>query len=607
MNSFTSAGSIIAQLIESIAVIDLLAIAIQSSRRLSKIRGDENNTQRELFLGLIGGLFGIYATIGGFKLPDGALVSIRDVGPMMAGCLGGPLSGLIAGIIAGVQRLIYGLPDIYAGTTIPCSISTLIIGPLCGVLFKKFHTEKHRGLKALAIAAGMEVLHLAIVFCYLWPYAGLSVAREVLSSIWMPFMAANCAAFGTLIFFLDLIRGFKKTETHQKQIETELNVANSIQRDMLPEIFPDYPGRSEFEIAASMHPAKEVGGDFYDFFFIGPNHFALVIADVSGKGVPAALFMVISKVILKNNLQSGMSVADACTRTNSQLSENNESEMFVTAWVGVLEISTGRLTYVNAGHNSPLIKRHGKSFEYLSGSHCLVMAGMKDFQYRQQEIDLNDGDCLFLYTDGITEAVNESSEQYGETRLQDILNRNQEGCGPEQLIQSVTKDVTAYVNTAEQFDDQTMLDLCMSGTYSNMKVTAVNEHTDQLTDFMNRILENHRIDHAMITRMDIVLDELYSNVVNYSGAKDCTFGVSCTQDHISLQLEYGGASFDMTKTQDPDINTPLMERSAGGLGLLIVRKTMDDVQYRFEHGNNIVTAIKYLNTEESHGSDHAGN
>lgn len=186
-------------------------------------------------------------------------------------------------------------------------------------------------------------------------------------------------AFGAFIitFCIDVVHSFQKTEEHERQISSELNIANSIQNDMLPAIFPDFPERKEFSLAAKMTPAKEVGGDFYDFFFVDSDHFAILIGDVSGKGVPAALFMVISKTILKNDAQAGLSPCQVLTKANKDLCEGNKESMFVTVWLGVYEISTGKLTYANGGHNPPLIKQgngdyHTKNVMLQNGEVLLI-------------------------------------------------------------------------------------------------------------------------------------------------------------------------------------------------------------------------------------------
>ena len=248
----------------------------------------------------------------------------------------------------------------------------------------------------------------------------------------------------------------------KERISTELSVATQIQADMLPSIFPPFPARTEIDIFASMQPAKEVGGDFYDFFLTDDDHLCFIIADVSGKGVPAALFMVIAKTLIKNHAQSGESPAEIFTAVNDQLCENNKEGMFVTAWLGILELSTGKLSYVNAGHNPPLLKTKDGGYQYFKCRPGFVLAGMEGMVYKQYEGQLEAGDVLYLYTDGVTEATDLSENLYGEERLEKILNADL-NLLPEQLISAVRQNISQFIGEADQSDDITMLALRYKG------------------------------------------------------------------------------------------------------------------------------------------------
>lgn len=242
----------------------------------------------------------------------------------------------------------------------------------------------------------------------------------------------------------------------RERIGAELSVATDIQASMLPSIFPAFPDRTEFDIYASMYPAKEVGGDFYDFFLIDHDHMALVIADVSGKGVPAALFMVIAKTLIKNAVQAGMSPKGALEQVNGQLCDNNDAEMFVTAWVGIYEISTGKLVAANAGHEYPIIKSGGGEFRVLHDKHGFVLAGMEASRYTEYELLLEVGDTVFLYTDGVTEAGDLEDRPYGMERLVSALNENLQA-DPRAILGHVSSSIEAFTGDAPQFDDITML------------------------------------------------------------------------------------------------------------------------------------------------------
>ncbi len=244
--------------------------------------------------------------------------------------------------------------------------------------------------------------------------------------------------------------------------QTELHTATRIQEAMLPNIFPPFPDRSEFDLYASMEPAREVGGDFYDFFLIDDDHLCMVMADVSGKGVPAALFMMASKIILQSCAMLGGSPAEILTKTNEALCSNNQEKMFVTVWLGILEISTGKLTAANAGHEYPALKQADGVFELIKDKHGFVIGGMEGMKYREYELTLEKGTKLFLYTDGVPEATDTERKMFGTERMLSALNASPEAA-PEQLLKNVHQAVDSFVKDAEQFDDLTMLCLEFKG------------------------------------------------------------------------------------------------------------------------------------------------
>lgn len=256
----------------------------------------------------------------------------------------------------------------------------------------------------------------------------------------------------------DEMRGIVSMMSELNQLDKELSMAAEIQKNALPTNFPPFPERKEFSLYASMDPAKEVGGDFYDFFLIDEDHLALVIADVSGKGIPAALFMMVSKSLIKNNLISGGDPAKALTQANLQLCEHNDSMMFVTVWLAVLELSTGKGVACNAGHENPALHRAGEPFEILKYKHNMFVGGSEFAKYTLREFELKPGDSLLVYTDGVPEATNSALEMFGEERLLDALNRRAEA-DPEELIHYIDKTVNYFVGDAPQFDDLTMLSL----------------------------------------------------------------------------------------------------------------------------------------------------
>ncbi len=255
------------------------------------------------------------------------------------------------------------------------------------------------------------------------------------------------------------------------RIDKELEFAKAIQYSSLPSVFPAYPNRKEFDLYASMYTAKEVGGDFYDFYLLNENELIFSVADVSGKGIPAAMFMMRAKALIKNHIESGLDLSEAFIHANDNLCENNAAEMFVTAWLGKLNLKTGLLTFVNAGHNPPLIMRDGR-YEYLRGRAGFVLAGMEGVKYRTGEIQLAPGDAVFLYTDGVTEANDIGSMLYGEDRLIKVVTESAE-MSAKDICTAVKKDVDVFVGEAEQFDDITMLCMRYQNTAEPEKETNV--------------------------------------------------------------------------------------------------------------------------------------
>ena len=261
---------------------------------------------------------------------------------------------------------------------------------------------------------------------------------------------------------LQYVDQVKRVTAEKERIGAELTMANAIQRSQLPRLFPPFPNRHEFNLFATMKPAKEVGGDFYDFFMVDQDHVALVMADVSGKGVPAALFMMVTRMLIKSRLQSGESPSEALTNVNRQLCESNELGFFVTAWLAVLEISTGKGVAVNAGHEHPALRRSGGQYELILYRHSLALAALDGVQFKQHEFQLYPGDSFFVYTDGVTEATSSEKELFGTDRMLEALNRAPDA-EPEEILATVMGEINRFMDGEDQFDDITMLCLKYNG------------------------------------------------------------------------------------------------------------------------------------------------
>jgi len=387
----------------------------------------------------------------------------------------------------------------------------------------------------------------------------------------------------------------------KKRISTELAVATRIQASMLPSVFPPFPDRKEFDIYASMIPALEVGGDFYDFFLIDKDNLAVVIADVSGKGISAALFMVVTKTLIKN-CSSCRTPKDVFTSVNKKLCENNEACVFVTSFLGLYNIPSKRFRFVNAGHNPPLLKKKGGSFEYLRTEPCIVLAWMENAKYREEEIILEDGDILYLYTDGVTEAMDEKKMLFGEERLLIAINQNKDS-PPQKILQAIKREVDRFRGGAEQADDITMLALKIGEPELNdleevkgLQVEAKLENLDAVSNFINSEIKICGYTPDVKNEIGIAVEEIFVNIANYAysgdgGKVDVSVSI---KDKTIIKFEDSGLPYNPLEQPDPVLDKPIADREIGGLGIYMVKKLMDSVEYSREDGKNILIMSKSL-------------
>lgn len=388
-----------------------------------------------------------------------------------------------------------------------------------------------------------------------------------------------------------------------ERIGAELNVAIQIQADMLPNIFPAFPEHDEFDIYATMVPAKEVGGDFYDMFMVDESHLAIVMADVSGKGVPAALFMVIAKTLIKNHALNKESPSQIFTNVNKQLCENNEVGMSVTGWMGIMDIFTGHMDYVNAGHNYPLIIRKDGSVEWIKSRPGFVLASMEGVHYRQNELLLEEGDMIYLYTDGVIEALDISQELFGDERLERVLSAEDiKVMKPEMLLGRVAEELKLFAGEAEQADDITMLAL-----YRNIKgkriqqilqVAAKVEEWNMVSDFLEMQLEELGCPNGIQAQILIAVEEIFVNIASYDyGDKEGEAEIKTSinsEGYFEIEFRDSGVPYNPLEKEEPDITLSAEERKIGGLGIFMVKKSMDDVKYEYKDGKNCLILQKNL-------------
>ena len=396
-----------------------------------------------------------------------------------------------------------------------------------------------------------------------------------------------------------MVNALKKAIAEAKnRIDAELQVAKAIQHSALPEAATFANSEDDFDIAAEMFTAKEVGGDFYDFFRPDAGHLVFMVADVSGKGIPAALFMMKCKTLINSIAETELSPAKILTEANNRLCEGNEVEMFVTVWLGVLELESGRLTYANAGHNFPLLARSDCSFEYLKHTSGLVLAGMEGIRYREFETRLGRADVLFLYTDGVTEAIDGAQNAYGDERLLSVLNAQQDR-KPAELVKGVTRDLQNFTKNEPQFDDVTMLALrCLGDGLEKLVVDAKIECHDAVTEFIEKILSARGCPDKSLMEVDIAVDEIFSNIAQYSGASEASVVCGVRKGRAVIRFEDDGRPYDPLSASDPDVTLAAGEREAGGLGVFLVKKMMDRVSYEYKDGRNRFLMEKNLTVDK---------
>lgn len=411
---------------------------------------------------------------------------------------------------------------------------------------------------------------------------------------------------GMIAQIREYVGNLANVTAEKERIRTEIQVASRLQADMLPEVEGVFADRADFMLAASMTPAKGVGGDFYDFFLLDKDHLALVMADVSGKGVPAALFMVVSRTMIRSRLMTvgkgEGALADAVEEVNKSLYDNNKELMFVTAWIGVLDVVSGVVDFVNAGHCRPLIRRRNGLCEYETTFGGMMLAGMEETTYRQGSLKLNKGDMLLLYTDGVTEATGPSKELYGEQRLKQTV-EDAGSISPKEELDVLWKAVDGFREDEPQFDDITMLAITWRGQGFEEKTgIPMMENMQEFIDFVETILNDSGVPMRTVVKIHVTVDEIFSNICYYSGATEVTLGIRIDEKEtdgqmtgtkeIAMFFEDDGIPYNPLDRSDPDVTELLGRRKEGGLGIYLVKKRMDRVEYEYINDRNRLTVYK---------------
>ena len=384
------------------------------------------------------------------------------------------------------------------------------------------------------------------------------------------------------------------------RIDRDLATAKAIQEGALPRTFPPFPEVEAFDVYASMTPAREVGGDFYDFFLVGDHTLCFLVADVSGKGIPASLFMMASKTQIANNVAAGMGLAEALQTANWHLCQGNEAGMFVTVWAALLDYETGELTYVNAGHNPPLL-RHKGTWQWLRQRGGLFMGAFETAKYRTSTITLEAGDELLLYTDGVSEAFSIDEEQYGEDRLAAFLGGNVT-LHPRALVDALGTDLSRWAIGAEQSDDITMLALeygVAPQATGSITLPATLDHLDDAYDMIHAELADRYCPIGVQHQIDIALEEIFVNVCSYAyadaekpGEVRVEYVYYADPSSLTVSITDWGVPFDPLAHDDPETPSSAAEARIGGLGILMVKRLTDDVSYVRDGDANVLAFKK---------------
>jgi len=512
-------------------------------------------------------------------------------------------SGFVSSRLKGVERMIYF-------TRLPSSDWTIAVIFPKSEIYLPLHSITF--ILVVVLLVGLALLSIIIsriVKQQLNPLGKFAAAVNIIAegnfNVALPGIKTNDEmkglhdAFESMQHKLDhYIRSLTETTSLKEKIESELRIAREIQMSMIPKTFPPFPSRKEIDQFAVLIPAREVGGDLYDYY-INENKLYFIIGDVSGKGIPSSLLMAVTRSLFRSISQYLTDAAAIMSGLNSMLAQNNDSNMFVTLFLGILDLETGNMSYCNAGHNPPLITTDTTRFFPVIPN--LPLGIMDGFEFKKQEMQLSDNTRFLLYTDGITEAENVQQQLYGDERLlQFVAGTTFES--PQALIEALLKDVQLHVDGAEQSDDLTMLALQFKGVQQKYEksITLKNEieQIALLQDFIEVTGEELGLESSLVMKLNLALEEAVSNVILYAYPrlpdKEIIVSVTLKTNDLIFTVTDTGVPFDPTLNENPDIHLPATERPVGGLGIFLIRQIMNEVTYSRIHDINVFTMKKRL-------------
>ena len=413
------------------------------------------------------------------------------------------------------------------------------------------------------------------------------------------------STFNTMVF--KLASNLETVTTAKRRMEQELDVAKDIQMSLVPLTFPAYPEYDELDLYAQLTPAREVGGDFYDFYFIDQDHLCMTVGDVSGKGVPAALMMAVCRTLLKIRAKDDFSTASILTHVNDEMAKENPNCMFVTVFIGILNIRTGKLVFTNAGHNPSLLKTKNGEVKKITDLHGPVVAALEGIAYKESVIKLEEGDILLAYTDGVTEAHNKKNELYSEEKLVNYM-KDYQITDAKKFIDDLYKSVREFEEGNEPFDDVTCL--CMrylrSGEISvESEFVSIQNSLEQIPQVLScfeKFASVHKLPEKIIMKMGIVFDDVLSNIIKYAYSDEEDHAISVYfefhSNTLRVTVKDDGIPFNPLSTKAPDTKLPLAKRELGGIGIHLVKNLVDECYYKRKVNENILTLVKSTASEE---------
>lgn len=424
-----------------------------------------------------------------------------------------------------------------------------------------------------------------------------------------PILKARVKTHLTLRNKVDELReAYKKIKSLKNRMKKELTVGRKIQESIVPSDFPAFPDHDEFDVYATLQPAREFEGDFYDFFLIGDDRFCFCIGDVAGKGVQAALFMSVTKTIIKSRAGDDFSTASILTHVNEELSAVNQASMLVTLFMGILNIRTGKLLYTNAGHKPPYLKRGTGAIDRLDRIHGPVIGTARGMVYKEDNTTLAKNDMLLLYTDGVTLARNDEKKRFSEKRLGELISsRDYESV--EDIVHSAISEVKKFTDGADQIEDMTLLAVQFLKNPEEtggpkLEITIPNRLPEnaRVKDHFDTFSEHYGIPDKTRLKMHVVIDELLTNIISYAylddEKHDIGIKVELSADRLKVSMVDDGIPFNPLGIGTPDTDLSLEERKIGGLGIHLVRKMMDRVSYRRRIDKNVITVVEFLNADK---------